>query len=113
MSMNHSLSHLPKYKQSQLREVTDIIVQAVDPEKVILFGSHATGKWMEDRYVEDHILHEYISDYDILVITKQGDKRKDYEVQDAIRNRCRYKNPVIVIVHDIEYVNMMLSEGHY
>jgi uncharacterized protein len=113
MTMNHSLAHLPGYKQDQLLEVTEIIVKAVDPEKIILFGSHATGRWVEDRYVEDHILHEYISDYDILVITKQDDKRKDYEVQDIIKNRCRYKNPVIVIVHDIDYVNMMLGEGHY
>jgi HEPN domain-containing protein/predicted nucleotidyltransferase len=111
--MNHSLSHLPEYKQRQLQEVRDIIVQAVDPEKVILFGSHATGKWVEDRYVENNILHEYISDYDILVITKQGDKRKDYEVQDVIENRCRFKTPVTAIVHDIDFVNKMLSEGHY
>jgi predicted nucleotidyltransferase len=27
----------------QLKEITGIIVKAVDPEKVILFGSHATG----------------------------------------------------------------------
>jgi uncharacterized protein len=113
MTMNHSLAHLPEYKQRQLREVTEIVASAVDPEKVILFGSHATGKWVEDRYVEDHILHEYISDYDILVITKQGDQRKDYEVQDVIENRCRYKTPVTAIVHDIEFVNKMLSEGHY
>jgi HEPN domain-containing protein/predicted nucleotidyltransferase len=111
--MNHSLSHLPEYKQKQLREMTEIIVKAVDPEKVILFGSHATGKWVEDRYVENNILHEYISDYDILVITKQGDKRKDYEVQDVIENRCRFKTPVTAIVHDIDFVNKMLSEGHY
>lgn len=80
---------------------------------MILFGSHATGKWVEDRYVENNILHEYISDYDILVITKQGDKRKDYEVQDVIENKCRFKTPVTSIVHDIDFVNKMLSEGHY
>jgi predicted nucleotidyltransferase/HEPN domain-containing protein len=114
MTMNHSLAHLPAQKQRQLEEVTAIIVKAIDPEKVILFGSHATGKWVEDWYVEDHISHDYISDYDILVITKQGDLRKDYEVQDVIKNRtARYRNPVMPIVHDIDYVNKMLGEGHY
>src|ERR1044071_8675890 len=111
--MNTSLEHLPQYKQAQLREVTDIIVKAVDPEKVILFGSHATGRWVEDRFTEGHITYEYVSDYDILVITKQEDKRKEYEVQDIIENRCRYKNPVTIIAHDIEYVNKRLSEGQY
>ncbi|MBN9386216.1 MAG: hypothetical protein J0H74_35990 [Chitinophagaceae bacterium] len=36
--MNTSLEHLPE--QKQLREITGIIVKAVDPEKVILLGSH-------------------------------------------------------------------------
>jgi predicted nucleotidyltransferase len=80
--MKTSLDHLPEYKQRQLKEITDIIVKAVDPDKVILFGSHATGRWVERRYTEGGITYEYMSDYDILVITKQGDERKDYEVQD-------------------------------
>lgn len=111
--MQTSLEHLPDHKQGQLREITAIIVKAVDPEMVILFGSHATGRWVEHRYSREGITYEYISDYDILVITGPGDERKDYEVQDIIENRCVYKTPVTVIVHDIEFVNKMLSEGQY
>ena len=111
--MNTSLSHLPDYKQRQLQEIAAIIVKAVDPEKVILFGSHATGRWVEHRYTEGGITYEYISDYDILVITKMVESRKDYEVQDIIENRCVYKTPVTVIVHDIDFINKMLSEGQY
>jgi HEPN domain-containing protein/predicted nucleotidyltransferase len=111
--VNTSLSHLPDYKQRQLQEIAAIIVKAVDPEKVILFGSHATGRWVEHRYTEGGITYEYISDYDILVITKMGESRKDYEVQDIIENRCVYKTPVTVIVHDIDFINKMLSEGQY
>lgn len=53
--MNTSLEHLPEHKQKQLREITGIIVKAVDPEKVILLGSHATGRfgltmaWISDK----------------------------------------------------------------
>jgi HEPN domain-containing protein/predicted nucleotidyltransferase len=108
-----SLEHLPEQKQKQLKEITGIIVKAVDPEKVILFGSHATGRWVEHRYTEGGITYEYISDYDILVITKSGESRKDYEVQDVIENRCVYKTPVTVITHDIDFVNRMLTEGQY
>jgi hypothetical protein len=43
-SIQTSLAHLPDYKQRQLMEITDIIVKAVDPEKVILFGSYAAGR---------------------------------------------------------------------
>ena len=109
--MKTTLEHLPDYKQRQLKEIAGIIVKAVDPEKVILFGSHATGRWVEHRYTEGGITYEYISDYDILVITKSGDTQKDYEVQDIIENRCIYKTPVTVIVHDIDFINKMLSEG--
>ena len=111
--MNTSLEHLPEHKQKQLKEITEIIVKAVDPEKVILFGSHATGRWVEHRYTEGGITYEYISDYDILVITKSGEQRKDYEVQDLIENRCVYKTPVTVITHDIDFINKMLTEGQY
>ncbi|HEY4197709.1 MAG TPA: hypothetical protein VGM63_19350 [Mucilaginibacter sp.] len=111
--MKTSLSHLPEHKQQQLKEIAQIIVKAVDPEKVILFGSHATNRWVEHRYEEGGILYEYISDYDILVITKSGDHRKDYEIQDVIENRCRYKTPVTVIVEDIDFVNKILIEGQY
>jgi predicted nucleotidyltransferase len=109
--MNTSLSHLPE--QKQLQEIAEIIVKAVDPEKVILFGSHATSRWVEHRYTEGGITYEYISDYDILVITKSGETRKDYEVQDLIENRCVYKTPVTVITHDIDFINKMLTEGQY
>lgn len=111
--MNTSLAHLPEYKQEQLKEITRIIVESVDPEKVILFGSHATGRWVEHRYVSGGIMFEYISDYDILVITKAGEERKEYELQDLIENRVNYKTPVTVILHDIEFINKMLSEGQY
>lgn len=113
VQLNHSLAHLPDYKQAQLREISAIIQQAVNPEKIILFGSHATGRWVEHRYAEQGTVYEYISDYDLLVITRPGDTRPDYEVQDLIENRCVYKTPVTVIVHDIDFVNKMLSEGQY
>ncbi|BAV05805.1 hypothetical protein FLA_1817 [Filimonas lacunae] len=111
--MNTSLAHLPAYKQEQLQKIASIIVEAVQPEMIILFGSHATGRWVEHKYVEDGIVYEYISDYDILVITKSGENRKDYEIQDVIENSCRYQTPVTTIVHDIDFVNKMLREGQY
>ena len=101
--MNPFLEHLPAHKQKQLREITGIIVKAVYPEKAILFGSHATGRWVEHRYTEGGIIFEYISDYDILVITKTGKSRKDYEVQDLIENRCFYRTPVTVITQCNHY----------
>lgn len=75
------------------------------------FGRFCVG--VEHRYTKGGITYEYISDYDILVITKTGESRKDYEVQDPIENRCVYKAPVTVITHDIDFINKMLTEGQY
>lgn len=111
--MKTSLSHLPESKQQDLQRVTQLIVETVSPEKVILFGSYATGTWVEDRYTEGHITYEYISDYDILVITKTGEKRKDYEITSQIENRLRFRTPVNVITHDIDYINQQLIVGRY
>ncbi len=111
--MNTSLEHLPPLKRDDLRRITDIIVQKIQPEKVILFGSYARGNWVEDRYSEGLITYEYISDYDILVITQQGERRKDYEVQDIVVNTFRPRTPINIIANDIDFVNKDLERNRY
>lgn len=111
--MKTSLSHLPQHKQEQIDKITRIIKEVVDPEKIILFGSYATGNWVEDRYTEGHITFEYISDYDFLVVVKSGEKLQSDLVQDMIENRCHFREPVNAIIHDIDYVNQAFSEGQY
>jgi HEPN domain-containing protein/predicted nucleotidyltransferase len=111
--MKTSLSHLPSNKQQELQRVTQLIVETIAPEKIILYGSYATGEWQEDRYTEKHLVYAFDSDYDILVITKSGDMRKDYEITSQITNLARYRVPVNVITHDIDYINEKLSIGQY
>ncbi len=76
-------------------------------------GIYCYGRWVQERGTGEGRLYEYVSDYDILVITRSGDMRRDYEVQDIIENRCVYKTPVNAIAHEIGFVNKMLSEGQY
>jgi len=111
--MKTSLLHLPENKQQELQRVTKLICETVNPEKIILYGSYATGEWQEDRYSEKHIVYGFDSDYDILVITKEGDRRKDYEISSQITNRARYRVPINVITHDIIYINKQLTVGQY
>lgn len=111
--MRTSLSHLPAEKQTEILEILEIIKEEAKPEKVILFGSHAKGDWVEDEYREDGITYTYISDYDFLVVIKKNGT-KEQAIISHIENRCEgYKNVVSPIVHDIDYINEGLKIGQY
>ncbi len=92
--MNTSLKHLSQVHRDKLERVVKIIVRAVQPEKIILFS-------------------QALDTFDLLVVSRPGDRRTDYEMQDLIENRCREETVVTALVHDIGYVNRRLAEGQY
>jgi HEPN domain-containing protein/predicted nucleotidyltransferase len=112
--MKTALTHLPEYKQQQILQITEIIREVVIPEKIILFGSYATGTWVEDEYFENGIRYSYISDYDFLVVTKENGE-KEHVYTDKIISRSRHLTHVAVncIILDINYINEGLSFGQY
>jgi predicted nucleotidyltransferase len=63
---------LPDKKQFEIDRIKDIIIDVVNPEMIILFGSYAKGKYVEHKYNSKGITFEYISDYDFLVVTKEN-----------------------------------------
>lgn len=109
------LSHLPEYKQQEIAKILEIIKELAKPEKVILFGSHVSDKWVEDEYVEGGIRYSYISDYDFLVVIKKGaEHEKEHVIISHIQNRTGHiKNTVSPIIHDIDYINEGLRLGQY
>jgi len=110
----NQLPHLPRHKQDELAEIVKVICEVVNPAKVILFGSHASDKWVEDEYEERGATYSYISDYDILVVIPNGDKEKEHDIASKIENRTlKYKNDVSPIVHSFNYVNKGLEMGQY
>lgn len=112
--MTSNINHLPEKKQAEIYEILDIIVSAVKPEKVILFGSHARGDWVEDMYVEHGAIFTYMSDYDFLIIINKVDQKEHEIISKIINNTSnRYRNIVSPIVHDIDYVNYGLEHGQY
>lgn len=128
--MKTDLSHLPAAKQRELARVVellfeefgDIIVHAEGKRKagrilkIILFGSHARGDWVD----EPHTSKGYISDYDLLVIVNQKDLAeldlwhnaeeriiRETQVTKALRT------PVNFIVHTLSEVNNALAQGRF
>jgi len=108
-----SIAYLPQDKQDQLAQVVQGIVDMIQPEKVILYGSYARNKWVEDTHMEGHILHEYVSDYDLLIITQRGENREESDIEEMVESRFDLNTPVSPIAHTIDFVNARLREGHY
>lgn len=112
--MKSSLAHLPEHNQREILRIVEIIKEVANPEKIILFGSYAKGTFTEHTYTgRDGIRYEYVSDYDLLVVTKEA-KEKSYELEDKVVNRSRmYRSAVNMEIHDIDYINEGLEVGQY
>ncbi|HVS97483.1 MAG TPA: HEPN domain-containing protein [Puia sp.] len=114
--MNTSLKHLSPVQREKTERAVRIIVRAVRPEKIILFGLYS-GAFRSGLpaclFADDprDALPPAMGAYDLLVVTRQGERRSDYELQDVIENRCREEVAVTALVHDIGYVNKRIAEG--
>ncbi len=112
--MKISLSHLPENNQHEILRIVEIIKEEIDPEKIILFGSYAKGTFTSHSYFgRDGIRYEYMSDYDLLVVTNEA-QEKSYELEDRVTNRsCMYRSSVNMEIHDMGYINEGLEFGQY
>lgn len=127
--MRTDLDHLPAAKQRELERVVEIIFDefraatenATGPRKgarilkIILFGSHARGDWVDAPMSAN----QYKSDYDILVIVSQKEMtdRAAYWAKAEERLIRAYtiektlRTPVNFIVHCLHEVNDGLAHG--
>lgn len=128
--MKTDLSHLPPAKQRELarvvqflfEEFADMIVMAEGKRKagrilkIILFGSHARGKYVD----EPHTAKGYMSDFDLLVIVNQQDLTdKDlwHNAEERLIRETQVtkvlRTPANFIVHSLKEVNDALAQGRY
>lgn len=127
--MRTDLDHLPAAKQRELERVVETIFDefrgatenATGPRKgarilkIILFGSHARGDWVDAPLSAN----QYKSDYDILIIVSQKEltDRAAYWAKAEERLIRAYTiektlhTPVNFIVHSLHEVNDGLSHG--
>ncbi|SDA92591.1 nucleotidyltransferase and HEPN domain-containing protein [Sinorhizobium sp. NFACC03] len=125
--MKTSLDHLPETKRRQLARALEILREEFEDAlaegtadfkkkgrilKVILFGSHARGDWVD----EEHTGKGYRSDYDLLVIVNNR-KLTDFtaywnNAADRLLNDRLLKGmQVSFIVHSRREVNEELRRG--
>ena len=127
--MRTDIDHLPAAKQRELERIVEIIFDefreaaenAVGRRKgarilkIILFGSHARGDWVDAPLSAN----QYKSDYDILIIVSQKEltDRAAYWAKAEERLIRAYtiektlRTPVNFIVHSLHEVNDGLAHG--
>lgn len=117
--MKKSIKYLPKDNQEDLGNLVSMVLERIpQTEMIILYGSYATGKYVEyDSRIEFGIRTTFMSDYDILVVTHGA---RDKEVGQRLDNieEMYYLNPdrqtpVQFINDDIKKLNRDLSDGRY
>ena len=82
-----------------LEKAIETIVKVAEPDKIILFGSHAR---------EDHSLE---SDYDLLVL-KRGVKKERELTQKIYLNFKNIGSPIDVIVADLDRYEQLKSDPY-
>jgi predicted nucleotidyltransferase len=114
---SQQLPHLPPAKQKELELITQTIRNSCDDvEKIILFGSYARGDYKEKKDLAEDRKSGHVSDYDILVVTRDAITALNtnlwYEIGEKCRNLKLSADPRI-LTHDIEELNNKLSVGQY
>lgn len=115
---------LPPDKVRELDIIKEIILKRFEKikgepklEKIILFGSYARGKWVEDRAIKNgQVVSEYKSDFDILVVTQKGISESnwlDLCIDDEIDNHTEIRTEVNIIHHNIHFLNERIKESYY
>ncbi len=115
--MRKTIEHLPKLKQDELAKIIATIRQScTDVEKIILFGSYARGDYKEKKDLAENRKSGHVSDYDILVVTKDAITALDTNLWHEIGEKCRnlkLSADPRILTHDIEELNNKLSVGQY
>ena len=116
--LKNSIDHLPVQKQNELNRIVKIIRRSASVEMIILFGSYSRGDWVEDSYIQDYIVYEYLSDFDILVVVDTAEKESSLNnawqrIENLIYRDQFIKTPTSIIPESIDFLNQKVYEGHY
>lgn len=120
--MKKSIAYLPQQKQEDLQYIVELVLEELpDCEMIILYGSYARNSYVDyDQRTEYGVPTYFMSDYDLLVVTREGinsdvvSRRLDKVIDKFYRN----KNPMIYtsiqfISDSIKTFNRCIDKGMY
>ena len=119
--MKRTTRFLPPRKRQDLQQLAELIRENVKQvEMVILFGSYAKNKYVDyDQRVEFGTPTYYMSDYDIVILTRKPIGAIESSLYEKIKdkffenkNRPFHTHPQFVN-YGIDEFNYALSKAHY
>lgn len=108
-----TFDYLPQKQVSELAQLVQKIVQAVNPEKVICYGYHFTvyHDW-SSFFNKSGYVESIKSTYYFLIITQDEEKHADHELIQMIEQQAeQLECDVTCIVHKLVSVNESLAKG--
>ena len=119
--MKRSIRFLPPRKRQDLQQLAELIRENVKQvEMIILFGSYAKNKYVDyDQRIEFGTPTYYMSDYDIVILTRKPIGAIESSLYEKIKdrffenkNRPFHTHPQFVN-YGIDEFNYALSKAHY
>lgn len=119
--MKKSVTFLPEKKQADLKQLVGLIREHVkNVGMIILYGSYAKNKYVDyDQRIEFGVPTYYMSDYDMLILTRKAIGAIEYSLYDKItdaffqhKNRPFHTHPQF-INYGIDDFNHALKKAHY
>lgn len=120
--MKKSIAYLPKQKREDLRSIVELVLEELpECEMIILYGSYARNTYVDyDQRIEYGVPTYFMSDYDILIVTR--DRMNRYKVLDKLekakerfylhKNRPFYTS-IQFICEGISALNRYIDKGFY
>lgn len=110
--MKKSIAYLPEQKQEDLRRIVELVREELpDCEMIILYGSYARNDYVDyDQRIEYGVPTYFMSDYDVLVVTKK--RFKDYIISNIfsrIKDRF-YKGKNRLFYTSIQFINESIAD---
>ncbi|WP_300868953.1 HEPN domain-containing protein [uncultured Alistipes sp.] len=119
--MKRSTRFLPPKKRQDLQQLTSLILEQVKQvEMIVLFGSYAKNSYVDyDQRVEFGTPTYYMSDYDIVILTRKPIGAAEYSLYEKIKdkffenkNRPFHTHPQF-INYGIDDFNYAIEKAHY
>jgi len=120
-NMKKSVNFLPENKRNDLKQLVDLVRRNIkDVGMVILYGSYARNTYVDyDQRIEFGVPTYFMSDYDILILTRKDIGAVQHSLYSKIKNqffedknRPFHTKPQF-INYGIDDYNYALTKGHY